>query len=376
MNKNRILVVFVLLLLLLAGSPLFSANLTAEYSEEMDTTIASSSSFGVQAPNYSLAFHVGTLTIQKIPGGGLFSGTNFQDLLLTHSGSRNNPLTLVSNRPIGGKTTFNAQLVAKVQHNSSTQVVVLDPNKNSQILINSDLKSYPITIDYYVRIAGIPAVELVAGAHFQFANPPGGTLGNFTLQATYYVWFFPGTENIKIGGSSSAAPFFMTDYSSGSPNFINIDSINPPVTASLSITQQAEEKIISLSQAFNNTKVKVGEARITVQGFDYMHNYGVNVVFSDYIVPSSNSFMFRLTGAGGGTTIPFTLLLGTNPSQIQIIQPKVPFTWDNLSCTAANIKNLYVTGISPNTAQSSLSGAYTTTIKVEITPLDSNIQVE
>lgn len=141
-------------------------------------------------------------------------------------------------------------------------------------------------------------------------------------------------------------------------------------------TQQAEEKIISLSQAFNNTKVKVGEARITVQGFDYMHNYGVNVVFSDYIVPSSNSFMFRLTGAGGGTTIPFTLLLGTNPSQIQIIQPKVPFTWDNLSCTAANIKNLYVTGISPNTAQSSLSGAYTTTIKVEITPLDSNIQVE
>lgn len=204
MNKNRILVVFVLLLLLLAGSPLFSANLTAEYSEEMDTTIASSSSFGVQAPNYSLAFHVGTLTIQKIPGGGLFSGTNFQDLLLTHSGSRNNPLTLVSNRPIGGKTTFNAQLVAKVQHNSSTQVVVLDPNKNSQILINSDLKRYPITIDYYVRIAGIPAVELAAGAHFQFANPPGGTLGNFTLQATYYVWFFPGTENIKIGGSNSA----------------------------------------------------------------------------------------------------------------------------------------------------------------------------
>lgn len=71
MNRSPIKTFITLLLALLLGTPLVAASLTATYTEEMDTSIATSASFGVGEPNYSLAFHVGTLTIQKIGSGSI-----------------------------------------------------------------------------------------------------------------------------------------------------------------------------------------------------------------------------------------------------------------------------------------------------------------
>ncbi|MBI9095448.1 MAG: hypothetical protein JEY71_11245 [Sphaerochaeta sp.] len=363
MNRHSILSILVLLLVFLLGSPLFASDLVATYTEEIDTTIATSNTFGVGAPNYSLAFHVGTLAIQKIGGGW---PSSFYYLLLNHSGSLNNPLTLVSNRPIGGISTFNAQLVAKVQHNSSTQIVVLGSTAGQKALINSVLGSYPITIDFYVLIAGIPAVEQVAGAHFQFATPPGGTLGDFTLESRYSFLWFQFIEDIEIDGSNSPVPFFMTDYSSGSPNYININSVDPTVYASLNIEQTPEQATISLFDAAGSNKKKVGVARITLSGFQSTDTYGVSISFTDG--NGSTTPQFRLKHADFNTYIPFNLKLNNQP-----IENGVPVTWNNLSYGINNTKNLNVTGIDYATAQTSISGLYSDDIYVTITPLDTNL---
>ncbi len=363
MNRHLTLPILVLLLVFLLGSPLFAANLVATYTEEIDTTIATSNTFGVGAPNYSLAFHVGTLAIQKVGSGW---PSTFYDLLLNHTGSLNNPLTLVSNRPIGGNTTFNAQLVAKVQHNASTQIVVLGSTVGQKILINSELRNYPITIDYYVRIAGIPAVEQVAGAYFQFATPPGGTLGDFTLESSYHWWILSFIESISIDGSSSAIPFFMTDYSSGSPNYININSVDPTVYASLNIEQTPEQASISLFDAAGSNKRQVGVARITLSGFQSTDTYGVSISFTDG--NGSTTSQFRLKHADFNAYIPFSLTLDTQP-----IENEVPVNWNNLSYGSNNTKNLYVTGIDYATAQTSISGLYSDDIYVTIIPLDTNL---
>lgn len=369
MNRSRILPMLVLLALILA-SPLFAANLVATYMEELDTTIATSASFGVGEPNYSLAFHVGTLTIQKVGSGSI---ETYRGLTLTQSGFLNNPLKLTSNRAINGTSTFNAKMVAKITRNSTTTIVPV-----SQVLVaiaviseNTNLSNYPFTVDFYVLIAGIANPGLVAGAHFQFATPPGGALGNFTVTTYYTAWFlfffqYTRSEAIDINGSSASVPYFTTDYTSGSANFININSVDPPVYASLAIEQTPSQASILLSQAAGSSKKKVGLARITLSGFQGTGTYGVSIRFTDG--HENQTTQFRLKHVDLNTYIPFNIKLNTQP-----IDNGVPIEWTNLSYGNTNTKDLYVTGIDFATAQTSISGSYSDTIYVNITPLDGNL---
>ncbi len=150
--------------------------------------------------------------------------------------------------------------------------------------------------------------------------------------------------------------------------------VEDPVTAWLSITP--DQVAINLSQALGNNKVEVVQAQMNLEGDDYNNNYGVSIIFRDNAVPESDEFKFRHTVLGNSATIPFSLHRGTNASQTQMISPKAPSTWDNLSFTTANVWKLFVTGVLSSDVQQSLAGSYTTTISVEITPLDSNVQVQ
>ncbi len=361
--------IFALLLVLVVSSHLFAANLIATYSEELDTTIATSASFGVGEPNYSLAFHVGTLTVQKIGSGSIEA---YRGLTLTQSGFLNNPLKLTSNREINGTNTFNAKMVAKITRNSTTTIVPISQVQGETNVIseNTNLSNYPFTVDFYVLIAGIANPGLVAGAHFQFANPPGGTLGSFTLNTYYTAWFFfwqyTRSENIDINSSSSSVPYFGTDYSSGTANFININSVGPTVYASLDIEQTQEQASISLFDAAGSKKKKVGVARITLSGFEGQGTYGVTIGFTDG--NGSPNSRFRLKHEDLDEYIPFDIKLNN-----QLVENGSTVVWNNLSYGSGNTKNLNVTGIDFDTAQTSASGSYADIIYVNITPLDTNL---
>ena len=363
--RRPVFLLFMLLLLALGGNSLFSAKLAATYSEEIDTTIDTSYSFGVGAPNYSIAFHVGTLTIQKTGNGQL---RNYYGLTLDPSGYGNNPLTLSSSRPINGNSSFNAQLVAKINRNASTQVVVIDQDTEDTSLISTYyVNNYPITIDFYVRIAGIAAPELAAGAHFQFADPPGGDLGSFRVKTFYPIlFFFLGTEYIDINNDDLSVPYFSTDYTSGSQNFINVNSEEPTVYASLTIEQTPEESSFLLREASGTQAKTVGLARISLSGYQSTNTYGVQIVFSDGYASQTPQFLLKHEEID--TYIPFTVLFGS-----ESIENGKMTVWDNLVYGSSNTKILSVTGIDQSYAQTCVSGEYSDTIYVTITPLDSNV---
>jgi len=365
MNRHRFPPFLAILLLLLIGCPLFAASLVATYSEEIDTTIATSSSYGIGEPNYSLAFHVGTLSFQKVGNGPIHA---YRGLTLTQFGFLNNPLQLISNRPINGTSTFNAKMVAKITHKSSTSIKTIGQTFGDTDLISSNTSlNYPFSVEFYVLIAGIHTPELVAGAHFQFANPPGGDLGEFTLKSFYtYWWFFTNYDTLHINSSSTSVPYFVVDYTSGSLNYININSVNPTVYASLTIEQTPDQASISLPEAAGSNKIKVGVARITLSGFQSTDTYGVSISFTDG--NGSPTSQFRLKHAQLNEYIPFGLRLDS-----QVIENGEPVNWNTLSYGSNNTKNLNVTGIDYATAQTSLSGLYSDDIYVTIMPLDTNL---
>ena len=365
MNRHRFPPFLAILLLLLIGCPLFAASLVATYSEEIDTTIATSSSYGIGEPNYSLAFHVGTLSFQKVGSGPIQA---YRGLTLTQFGFLNNPLQLISNRPINGTSTFNAKMVAKITHKSSTSIKTIGQTFGDTDLISSNTSlNYPFSVEFYVLIAGIHTPELVAGAHFQFANPPGGDLGEFTLKSFYtYWWFFTNYDTLHINSSSTSVPYFVVDYTSGSLNYININSVNPTVYASLTIEQTPDQASISLPEAAGSNKIKVGVARITLSGFQSTDTYGVSISFTDG--NGSPTSQFRLKHAQLNEYIPFGLRLDS-----QVIENGEPVNWNTLSYGSNNTKNLNVTGIDYATAQTSLSGLYSDDIYVTIMPLDTNL---
>ncbi|HKL60443.1 MAG TPA: hypothetical protein VJ863_11135 [Sphaerochaeta sp.] len=149
--------------------------------------------------------------------------------------------------------------------------------------------------------------------------------------------------------------------------------VEDPATAWLSIFP--DQVAINLSQALGGNKVEVVEAEMHLEGDDYGNNYGVTITFRDSSDLSSNTFKFRHTVLGNNQTIPFKLHRGTSSTSTQLITPKDPITWDNLSFTSPNKWKLFITGILASDVQERLGGNYTTTISVEITPLDSNVQV-
>lgn len=151
---------------------------------------------------------------------------------------------------------------------------------------------------------------------------------------------------------------------------------NAPVSVAAWLSLTPENMTINLSDALGTNKVEVAEAKMNLIGDDYQKNYGVIITFRDYFDLESSQFKFKYTLPAINTTIPFTLLRGTNPSQTQVITPKTPITWDYLSFVNPNIWKLYITNVQSDDFQKSLSGTYKTTIRVEITPMDSNTYMQ
>lgn len=179
----------------------------------------------------------------------------------------------------------------------------------------------------------------------------------------------------SIPNGDYSTRFTITSSQNAPPltiNLIGYRNSSVPATAWLSLSP--DQILVSLSQALGSNKVEVVEAQMNLEGDDYNKNYGVSVIFRDNADPMNNNFKFRYT-LDNNATIPFELHRGTSATSTQPITPKVPIIWDNLSFTTANIWKLFITGVLSSDVEKSLAGSYTTTISVEIAPLDSNVQI-
>lgn len=369
MNKAKRTSFLLVLLATLLLVSLGAASVEATYIEELDTTIYNSSHFGIQSAGYPVALHVGTLTINEVGSGSppyLFS------LRLDRSGDfgGGDEYKLESTKEINNQDEFGAQLVAKVHLGGNrTRVTKINWGTGEDPLLQDfDLfyVEYPFVIDFYLGIRNIRNAGQAVGAGFQFEDDDGPNLGNFNLIYRSNAWWDYQDISIPIGGSTSPKPFFGINYNEDSRNFLNGNMLDTTVYVSLAVEQTPAEKSINLLDATGLSRAKVGQARLTLTGYERPSVPGVTITFTDGNASPNNNF--RLRHATLPSFIPFSLYLAGVK-----VDNGVPITWNNLAYGSNNLKALHVGNIEDGGVSLKMSGSYSDTITVNITPLDTNL---
>lgn len=364
-DSRLIRVIFVAVLLsLLSITSLTAADLMATYEEELSPVIRNNGDFGLvfTKNNYDVAFRVGTLTIYSV-GSGNPPGLDEMILDRTGFGGRKS-YKLETTAKIGGKDEFKALLVAKITYcnGSRTRVLTIEDN-DDELLEEDDVEHcstpYPITIEFFMVIKGIPDAALAEGVGFQFKH--NQSIGNFKLD-------FESTSGpsvtIPINGNTGYPPFFETDYSSGSDNHWN--EVNTTLYVSLAIEQESYQQSIKLLDASGASRAPVGQARLILTGYERSSSQGVTIQFDDGNGSTSNDFLLKHDETP--SFILFSLYLADEKVDNGIATP-----WEDLVYGNTNLKILEVGDIDYQHAISRIAGDYADTIYVTITPLDTNM---
>jgi len=352
----------------IVSSSMFAASVEATYEEELDTTIHNSSDFGIQDQGFAVALHVGIMTIYTVGNGsipGLYS------IRINRSGNfgGGEEYWLLSSKVINWQTRFGAQLIAKTSFGNTTIVKTINWASGLDPLLGttsfSPSNNYPITIQFYLGIRNITNAAQALGAGFQFENGSNINLGNFTIQ--YRNNPNTGTyKDIPFLEGYIPLPFFTINYSDGSQDFLNGNTADHTVYVALTIEQTIFEQSINLINASGTSKAKVGQVRLTLSGYNSPSAQGVSLTFSDG--NGSTNTDFRLKHNEIPSFIPFSLYLAGVK-----VNNGVAFEWPNLVYGNTNLKDLEVGNIIYQNAISTMGGAYSDTITVNIMSLDSNM---
>jgi hypothetical protein len=373
-SSSCLLVLMFLLTPLYAYNP--TADLTAYYEESSDTTICDATTFGIQSAGYPVACKIGTLHIERPSNDHEMYG-----LRLQRSGKWNNgnEYTLISTETINWQKQFGAQVVAKITRGS--QPAVVQPINWSSgkdefvspttLLGISDL---PVHVDFYLGIRNIQNARQAEGVGFQFQGVGGHNVGDFQVISRRrvpknqweYIYY---DEVVPIGSITNPVPFYSVNYNKDSSYFINGVGSDRRIYANLSIEETFPSGRFDLLQLVDASRLAIATARFTLSGYESTNSYGVSLVFND--LRGSNFPSFAMKHEDTEAYIPFDLYLGT-----ETVVKGVPVVWNNLSYGSSNLKELSVGGISLSDAQNKVSGLYSDTISVHITPLDTNIVVQ
>jgi len=363
------------IVLALVSVSLSAAQVEATYTSETDTTIYDDTYFGLQSLSYPVALHVGRLEIKIIGNGSIPS---LYSLQISRSGSYGGGAEywLTSSEMINWQNRFGAQLVAKIQFGSTTIVKSLSwgtgegPLTNGKTIYPSD---YPVTIDFYLGIRNIHNAAQASGASFQFENGATMNLGSFTIQYQENNNSNSSFHDIPFDDvGTTTKPFFDVDYSDEeeNDNYLNQEVVDQTIYVLFDIEQETYQQSIDLLDASGTSKAKIGQARLTLSGYESSNIPGVSLTFTD--TNGSTDTDFRLKHTGMASYIPFSLYLGGAK-----VERGVPTTWDNLTFAGPNLKDLEVGDISYQDATSYVGGSYTETITVNITSSDeSSMEVQ
>jgi hypothetical protein len=370
--KYRHILVWCLLIVFLPLHALYSYNptedLKADYWESTDTTIYDATTFGIQSAGFAVACSVGTLHIERVSNNHVMLG-----LRLQRSGKWNNgnEYTLVSTESINYQRQFGAQIVAKITRGSQPAIIQLinwssgqDVFVNPQALLEAP--DLPLHVEFFLGIRNIQNAQQTQGVGFQFQGVGGHNLGNFQVISRRRVPINPWNysfynEAVPINLTSDPVPFYSVNYNKGSSSYINGAGGDRRVFASLSIEEVDPSGRFDLLQLINTPTLPIATARLTLSGYQSTN--------SD--VQGSSFPSFAMKHEDVKAYIPFELFLDANP-----ISKGVPIEWNDLVYGSSNTRALSVGGISLSDAENQVSGLYSDTIIVQVTPLDTNVVVQ
>lgn len=358
-----------LLLILLALVPLdlSAATLEARYVENFNTTIHNSSEYGIQGTHFPVALHVGTLTIDLVGGGGHPSLYSIQ---LKRSGDydEGDEYELESTKEINYQDEFGAQLIAKTMFGGKTIVKTINwKSGEDRLMEEREFESgpYPITVEFYLGIRNIHNAGQAQGVGFQFEDDDGPNLGNFKVRYRTTPWS-GSLHTIPFSGGEKSIPYFSINYNEDSPNYLNGTILDKSVYVSLAIEQTPSEASINIADAAGTSRAKVGQARLTLTGYEKPNNGSVYITFTDGNGSTGNDF--RLKHSALPSFIPFSLYLAGEK-----VDNGVRTKWDNLAYGRNNLKDLHVGNMEQQGTALRMSGLYSDTITINITPVDSSL---
>lgn len=366
MRTIKLLSLIGLFILVLSFSSLSAAVVQAHYQEETDTTIHNCSDFGIQGiGGINVALHVGTLTITPTVQG---SNPMLYAIQLDRSGNwgGGSEYWLLSSKSINYQTRFGAQLIAKVRFGTKTIVKIINYTSGMDPLMGSSefTGQYPIIIDFYLGIRNINNAAQTVGAEFLFEGTNGPNLGNFNINyKNADTWNSP-LISIPFTDTPSNTPFFSGNYNEGTTDSPLNTEADKSIYVSFAVEQTPAERTIDLGQAVGAARARVGQARLTLSGYNSGSAQGVSLTFTD----NNGSSNFRLKHENTASYIPFSLFLDG-----QAVSKGTPISWGNLTFGPNNVKELKVGAITNQAIASSLAGTYSDTITVTIMPLDSNL---
>lgn len=369
LSFTRIFLVVVLLAFVPTTS-LVAATLEATYIEESNPIIRNNSDHPLEynKKHYKVSFRVGTLTIMSVGSG---DPPSFKELKLKRSGNDDEESELVSTEEIDGEDEFEAMLIAKITYcGSRTETVPIDDEDSKKLLKEKDLNQctnpYPITIEFFMVIEDIKKASDAAGIGFQFESGEGP--GNFQLEANEN----PNNKyDIPINGSTAPSSFVSPEFTDGQgSSFININQIDTTWDASLSIDQSTTGTVFDfVTQLSSPGGAVVGVANLTLGGYEGHPSYSVYTTFSDNrnALNGPGEQYFYLKHETLASYIPFTLFLAED-----IISNEEPYLWSILDFHPAIKQKDLVVKVDNHAAASSVSGYYSDTIYVTISPYETN----
>ncbi len=130
----------------------------------------------------------------------------------------------------------------------------------------SPTNNYPITVEFFFGIRNITNAAQTQGAVFQFEDGSGPNLGSFKIQYRRNL-STNNYKNISFAEGNNPLPFFTTNYNNGSQGFLN-GVVDQRRFFAFAIERIPSETTINLIDASGISKARVGQARLTLTGYN------------------------------------------------------------------------------------------------------------
>lgn len=260
----------------------------------------------------------------------------------------------------GGPTAFRMARVSTIGSKTTMEMLDWGTGGDSLATTNNMAITQPQFIAYLYLVSDQDASVYIENSVYDHIS---GDFGAFTVAiANTSAGHSNGVTLLPVEGTGSATQ--PTDILIGGitaiPPPVPYGDPDQPMNFALSLINQQP---FAIEHAYAGLPpVRIATAQVTLTNAVPGRSYGVNVTFTNNEV--SEKFHIHLDGDPLQAAIEYSLVFGT-----AAVEKGKPIPWKDMN-SGLYVRDIWVTGISQNTAQAAPQGNYSDTVTITITPTD------
>lgn len=216
-----------------------------------------------------------------------------------------------------------------------------------------------ITIDFYL-VSYADADEFEEGGYYTHSQ---GTFGTFALgYSTSTTDFWSASYDPVVGNDGKPLPPLPILATGTDVADDPVQYEDPkPIACQFSIVEMPGD--FPINNAVGSNTALVARAELTMLNLSGATTHQIDLTFTN--AEQSSQFALKQTNGNPPHTIPYSLLFGSTP-----IYAGDTTRWEGL-INGTQHKDIFITGIDQQDAETALAGTYQDTIYVHITPVDT-----